>query len=370
MTHTGFYSNERTFWHCTGVQALFLPLGEWVQPPTGSYGADTPDSKRRLVNLANASGLMRKLAVRDAAPATVEDMLRIHPKTYIDAFKAASDAEGGDLGMIAPFSKGGFEIAGISAGLAIQAVNDVIAGEIDNGYALCRPAGHHCLCDMSMGFCLLANIPIAIEAARARHGLDRVAVVDWDVHHGNGTQSIYYDSSDVLTISVHQDRCFPPGYSGTDDRGEGRGLGFNVNIPLPAGSGHRTYLEAFEKIVLPALYAYKPDLIVVASGLDANAVDPLARMLLHSETYRALTDLMVKAAADLCAGRLAVVHEGGYAEAYVPFCGHAILEALSGERTAVADPELEFFELQQPGDRIQAFHSELIAEMAAALSIG
>jgi acetoin utilization deacetylase AcuC-like enzyme len=369
MAITGFYSNERTFWHCTGVQALFLPLGEWVQPPTGSYGADTPDSKRRLVNLANASGLMRKLAVRDSAVATMDDMLRIHPAAYINKFKETSDADGGDLGMLAPFSKGGFEIASISAGLAIQAVNDVIAGDVDNGYALCRPAGHHCLRDMPMGFCLLANIPIAIEAARKRHGIGRVAVVDWDVHHGNGTQSIYYDSSDVLTISVHQDRCFPPGYSGAEDRGEGAGTGFNVNIPLPAGSGHQTYLDAFERIVLPTLRSYKPDLIIVASGLDANAVDPLARMMLHSETYRTLTDLMLKMAADLCDGRLVIVHEGGYAEAYVPFCGHAILEALSGERTPVIDPELEFFALQQPGERVLAFHRELIGELAAALSV-
>ncbi len=367
MPRTGFYTDERTFWHATGMQALFLPVGDWVQPPGGTAGADTPDSKRRLLNLANASGLTRKLVMADSVPATVEDACRVHPRDYIDNFKRASDAGGGDLGRLAPFSKGGFEIAMISCGLAISAVDDVLTGKVDNAYALCRPAGHHCLADMPMGFCLLANIPIAIEAAKARHGISRVAVVDWDVHHGNGTQSIFYDRADVLTISIHQDRCFPPGYSGTEDRGTGAGLGFNLNIPLPAGAGHDAYVHAFDALVLSALESFRPELIIVACGLDANSVDPLARMLLHSESYRALTQKMMDAAGRLCGGRLAVVHEGGYAEAYVPFCGHAVLEVLSGERTAVVDPVLDMALGWQPGPEATAFHQQWVERLAAAL---
>lgn len=367
MPRTGFYTDERTFWHATGMQALFLPVGDWVQPPGGTAGADTPDSKRRLLNLANVSGLTRKLVMAESTPASVEDVCRVHPRDYIDRFKATSDAGGGDIGHLAPFSKGGFEIAMISCGLAISAVDDVLSGKVDNAYALCRPAGHHCLADMSMGFCLLANIPIAIEAAKARHGISRVAVVDWDVHHGNGTQSIFYDRDDVLTISVHQDRCFPPGYSGAEDRGEGKGLGYNLNIPLPAGGGHDIYVHAFEALVLPALEKFQPELIIVACGLDANSVDPLARMLLHSESYRTLTQMMVEAANRLCGGRLVVVHEGGYAEAYVPFCGHAVLETLSGERTAVVDPVLEMALGWQPGPEATEFHRAWVERLVADL---
>ncbi len=367
MPRTGFYTDERTFWHATGMQALFLPVGDWVQPPGGTAGADTPDSKRRLLNLANASGLTRKLVMADSTPATVEDACRVHPRAYIDQFKAVSDAGGGDIGHLAPFSKGGFEIAMISSGLAISAVDDVLNGKVDNAYALCRPAGHHCLADMPMGFCLLANIPIAIEAAKARHGISRVAVVDWDVHHGNGTQSIFYDRDDVLTISVHQDRCFPPGYSGAEDRGEGKGLGYNLNIPLPAGGGHDIYVHAFEALVLPALEAFKPELIIVACGLDANSVDPLARMLLHSESYRTLTQTMMDAANRLCGGKLVVVHEGGYAEAYVPFCGHAVLETLSGVRTEVVDPVLEMALGWQPGPEAAEFHRQWVERLVADL---
>lgn len=369
MPNTALFQNERCFWHSTGVQALFFPLDTWVQPPTGSYGADTPDSKRRLLNLAQASGLIDNLSLPKAEPASREDLLRVHPAEYLDRFKAVSDAGGGDLGQLAPFSKGGYEIASISAGLGIAALDGVLSGEFDNSYALCRPAGHHCLPDMPMGFCLLCNTPIAIEAARARHGIGKVAIVDWDVHHGNGTQHIYYDRGDTLTISLHQERCFPPGYSGEEERGAGAGAGCNINIPLPAGSGHETYLRAMRNIVVPALATFKPDVIVVASGLDANAVDPLARMLLHSDTYREMTRLIMAVASELCSGRLMVIHEGGYSEAYVPFCGHAILETLSGVRTAVEDHEVEMFSLWQPGKRAQVFQDKWVDDLARGFGL-
>jgi len=367
MSNTGFFTDERTFWHSTGAQALFFPVGGWVQAPNGATGADTPDSKRRFLNLLQFSGLAKSLVMPGPNPATREDLLRVHTQGYLERFKALSDASGGEVGIVAPFSKGAFEIAQVSAGLAIAAIDDVMSGKLDNGYALCRPAGHHCLPDQAMGFCLLANIPIAVEAARARHRLDRVAIVDWDVHHGNGTQAIYYERADTLTLSVHQDRCFPPGYSGTDDRGTGPGIGFNLNIPLPAGSGHDAYLAAFRQIVIPALDRYRPDLIVIASGLDANSVDPLARMSLTSETYRELTRLMLDAARRLCGGKLVLIHEGGYAEAYVPFCGHAIVEELCGVRTDVVDPGLEMFTAMQPDARANDFQLRWIADLAATL---
>jgi len=366
---TGFYSDERTFWHSTGVQALIMPIGGWVQPPSGSYGADTPDSKRRFYNLAKASGILKNLVCPDAIPASRTDMLRVHTERYIDLFKDVSDAGGGELGPSAPFGKGGFEIAALSAGLAIEAVKDVIAGEVDKAYALCRPAGHHCMPDHAMGLCLLANIPIAIEAARAQFGALRAAVVDWDVHHGNGTQHVYYDRGDTLTISLHQDRCFPTGYGGIEDRGSGNGEGCNLNIPLPPGSGHETYLSAIDTIVVPALERFNPDLIVIASGLDASGLDPLGRMMLHSGSYREMTARMVAVADRLCNGRLVVVHEGGYSEYYVPFCGQAILETLSGRSTAVEAPDMEMHLGWQPSPRVVAFHAELIHEMAVEFGL-
>ncbi|MCG7508006.1 class II histone deacetylase [Mesorhizobium retamae] len=369
MKKTGFFTDERTFWHTGGIQSLVLPVGGWVQPPSAAGFAESPDSKRRFLSLLQVSGLAAKLDVRSAEPVGREDLLRIHPASYLDEFKRVSDTSGGDLGVSAPFGVGSYEIAALSAGLASAAIDAVLSGTLQNAYALSRPPGHHCLPETPMGFCLLANIPIAVEAARQKHKVERVAVVDWDVHHGNGTQTIYYEDANTLTISLHQEGCFPPGYSGGEDRGAGKGAGANINIPLLPGGGHAVYMRAFERIVIPALEAFQPELIVVASGLDASAVDPLARMNLHSNSYRAMTQSIRDAADRLCRGRLVVVHEGGYSETYVPFCGHALVEALSGETSDVVDPLLEMAELWQPSERFDALQFQLLDELAQAFRL-
>ena len=369
MTKTGFFTDERTFWHTGGIQSLVLPVGGWIQPPSATGFAESPDSKRRLLSLLQVSGLAAKLDLRSAEPASREDLLRVHPASYLDTFKSVSDTTGGDLGVSAPFGVGSYEIAALSAGLAKAAVDAVLSGSVRNAFSLSRPPGHHCLPDTPMGFCLLANIPIAIQAARAKHGVERVAIVDWDVHHGNGTQAIFYEDPNTLTISLHQDRCFPPGYSGAEDRGAGKGEGANINIPLLPGGGHAVYLRAFERIVIPALDAFKPDLIVVASGLDASAVDPLARMNLHSDSFRAMTTGIAEAAGRLCQGRLVIVHEGGYSETYVPFCGHAVIEALSGETSDVVDPLMSMALLWQPEERFDALQFGILDEMARSLGL-
>lgn len=365
---TGFYTDEMTFWHGgTAMTVLTLPVGKWVQPPSGTVGVDTPDTKRRLLNLLRASGLFEQLRVGAAAPVSEADLLRVHPAAYLGRFKAISDTGGGSLGIAADFGPGGYEIAAISAGLAKHAVDDVLTGRVANAYALCRPCGHHCLPDEAMGSCLFANIAIAIEAALAAHGPRRIAVIDWDVHHGNGTQGIFYDRGDVLTISLHQDGCFPFGYGGAEDRGQGAGEGCNINIPLPAGAGHDAYLQAIDRIVLPALHRFAPDIVIVASGLDASIHDPMGRMMAHSGTFRAMTQRVKQAAEALCGGRLVVVHEGGYSEAHAPFCGHAIVEVLADAPPVVADPALPVHQAQQPGTRASAFYRMLIDEWADAI---
>lgn len=362
---TAFFFDELSLWHSAGLHALTLPVGGWVQPPAAAGHAESPETKRRLKSLLDVSGLTRQLHVQSASAASEEDLLRVHTPGYLQRFKALSDAGGGELGPQAPIGPGSYEIAKLSAGLAMAAVDRVLAGESDNAYSLSRPPGHHCLADGAMGFCFLANIAIAIEAAKARRGLGKVAVIDWDVHHGNGTQSIFEARGDVLTVSLHQDGCFPPGYSGEEDRGRGPGLGANLNIPLPPGSGHEAYLQAMQRLVIPALERFEPELIIVACGYDANAVDPLARMLLHSDSFRTMTRLLRQAAERLCQGRLVLVHEGGYSEAYVPFCGLAVIEELAGIRTVVSDPMLEFVQMQQPTAAFLAFQQQWVERQAA-----
>ena len=366
-TATAFFHDERCLWHSTGEAVLFLPVGGWLQPLASGGHPESPESKRRLKSLMDVSGLTDRLTVLSADPVTDDDLLRVHDPAYIERFKQLSKGSGGEIGPEALFSHGGFEIATLSAGLAKRAVAEVLSGVHRNAYALSRPPGHHCLPDQGLGFCLLANIPIAVEAARAEQGLGRVAIVDWDVHHGNGTQHIYYERPDTLTISLHQEHCFPVDTGAVDERGAGAGLGHNLNVPLPPGSGHETYLHAVREIVLPALERFRPELVVIANGLDANVVDPLARQLAHAGTFREMTRLVVEAAETLCEGRVVAVHEGGYAETAVPFCGLAVIETLAGVRTAVVDPFEETFIAQQPTERVVAYQRALVDDAARAL---
>lgn len=365
---TAFYTDELTFWHHSGPHALTMPAGGWVQVPNGSSLAESPESKRRLKNLLAVSGLEAKLDVRTAPPLTRQDLLKVHTPAYLDRLEELSGIGHGEAGPGAPIGPGSYEIACLSAGLATTALEAVLTGEIDNAYSLSRPPGHHCLPDQAMGFCFLANVALAVEAMKTKRGLGRVAVVDWDVHHGNGTQKIFEDRGDVLTISLHQENCFPPGYSGSEERGIGEGFGANINIPLPAGSGHATYLRALDRIVVPALERFRPEVIIVACGYDANALDPLARMQLYSESFREMTRTMRETADRICNGKLVVVHEGGYSEAYVPFCGLATIEEMSGHRTQVIDPLVDFIRLQQPGERTQSVQNTWVDDLATAFS--
>lgn len=364
---TGFFWDEKCFWHAGGNYAFTLPIGGFVQPLNGAGLPETQEAKRRLKNLMDVSGLSVDLQCQSAPAATREDLLRVHPASYLNEFKRLSDAGGGELGRRTPFAAGGYEIAAQSAGLVVAAVDAVAKGTLKNAYALSRPPGHHCLPDFPNGFCLLANIAIAIEAMRAKGLVSRVAVVDWDVHHGNGTEAIFYDRGDVLTVSLHQEGNYPLDTGAITDRGRGAGLGCNVNLPLPAGTGHEAYLYAMDRIVLPQIDAFQPDMIIVACGYDAGATDPLARMLATTDTFREMTLRLKSAAATHCDGRLVLAHEGGYSEVYAPFCGHATLEALSGSDKHVPDPLEEALKVRQPNPRFEAFQKAEIDHLAAQL---
>ncbi len=365
MTKTHFYFDERCFWHGGGNYAQVLPVGGFVQPLVSGGLPEAPETKRRLKNLLEVSGLASHLHMSGAASATIEDLLRVHPKTYVEEFKRMSDQGGGELGLRTPFGPGGFEIAALSTGLVKQAVKSVLEGSANNAYALSRPPGHHCLPDFPNGFCLLANIPIAIEAARAEKLVERVAVVDWDVHHGNGTEAIYYDDPNTLTISLHQERCYPLDTGSADQTGGKAAPNSNMNIPLPPGGGNDLYLEAMERLVLPRLRAFKPDLIIVACGYDAAAGDPLSRMMCSSDTFRKMTEMVMAESG----GKIVTAHEGGYSEVYVPFCGHAVLEAMSGDPVHIEDPMLQRITNQQPNARLAQFHSSEIDRLVEYFGI-
>lgn len=331
---TGFLYHELCMWHDPGPRSIYDQAGIYFQP---ERAYEHPETKRRLRNLLEVSGVMRGLKSLDAEPAQTDDLLRFHTASYIDRLRAASARGPGDAGDGAPFARGGFDIACQSAGMAMRAVEAVMRGEVRNAYSLNRPPGHHAQADQGMGFCLLGNIPIAIMAAQADGLVGKVAVIDWDVHHGNGTQEAFYSRNDVLTISIHHDNNYPLNSGAIDEIGEGEGEGYNLNIPLPAGSGIGAYLATLQQLVIPALERFQPELIVVACGYDASAMDPLGPMQLNSQCYREMTARLMAAADQLCDGRLVFVHEGGYSESYVPFCGLAVIETLSGQHSPVQD---------------------------------
>jgi len=369
MNKTGFFSDERCFWHTTSQHTLVLPISQWVQPSTSGGHAESPESKRRLKNLMDVSGISSLLALETATPATREAILRVHTQRYLDELFEKSSQGAGSVGLQAPIAYGTYETAALSAGLAIGAVNAVMSGELDNAYALSRPPGHHARPDEGLGFCYLSNIAIAIEEAKSKFGIERVAVLDWDVHHGNGTQEIFYNRSDVLTISLHQAGAFPKGYTGECERGSGEGVGYNINIPLNPGSGGAAYAHAMERIVKPALNNFKPELIIVACGYDASSLDPLGRMMLSSDDFRNLTLSVMESAKELCNNRLVMIHEGGYSEAYVPFCGLAVIESLLGARTEVEDIMVSSIKEQQANDAYQKLQLEEIDKLAGQFNL-
>jgi acetoin utilization deacetylase AcuC-like enzyme len=362
---TGLVSHERYFWHDTGTGAGFSNTNQYMQP---DRHPESPESKRRFLALLEVSGLADRLLRIKPRPAERSELLYFHTGAYIDSVRELSAANGGTLGDSLTIGAGSYEIALLAAGGCLEAADAVLGGRAANAYALVRPPGHHAEANQGRGYCVFGNLVLLIRHAQRIHRVGRVAVVDWDVHHGNGTEAAFIEDPSVLAISIHQDRCYPIDQGQLSVTGCGKAAGTNLNIPLPPGSGHGAYLAAFDQVVLPALHRFRPELIVVASGLDASAMDPMGRMLCTSETFRAMSQRIAGAAQALCGGRLIATHEGGYSNAYVPFCGLPVLEEFSGVRTAVVDPYLE--ELMQMGGQDLQPHQAAAVASAARLVKG
>jgi acetoin utilization deacetylase AcuC-like enzyme len=235
--------------------------------------------------------------------------VRVHSSRFVDALSKLRGEEG-YLDPDTYVSAESIEVARLAAGSLVAMVDEILSGPVSRGVALLRPPGHHARPARSMGFCLLNNVAVAAAHARAR-GLRRVAVVDWDVHHGNGTQEMFWRDPSVLYVSTHQ---FPfyPGTGDVDETGEAEGAGYTVNVPLAAGGGDAVYASAFERVVLPVIESYAPELILVSAGFDAAARDPLAQMQLSPEAFGWMAREVARVAQASAQGRMALVLEGGY----------------------------------------------------------
>jgi acetoin utilization deacetylase AcuC-like enzyme len=343
---TGWLWDTRYAFHDTGYGAVFVPAGGPPVQPGLPY-AENPLTKTRFRDLVEATPDLRdQLVELRARRATDAELERLHPAAYVERLRALDEAGGGDAADEggAPLARGSYEIARLAVGGALVAVEAVMTGEVDNAYALVRPPGHHAETAMARGFCFFSNTALAALHARHAFGALRVAIVDWDVHHGNGTEDAFYEDRDVLTISLHADRLFPPDRGLLEHNGAGPGSGTNINVPLPDGTGTEAYISAIRDVVVPAIGRFAPDLVLIACGFDASVHDPLGRQLVHSNGFRRMTELVLEIATDVCDGRVVCIHEGGYSEGYVPFCGVAVVEALLGTTPVVQDPFLVYVE--------------------------
>jgi acetoin utilization deacetylase AcuC-like enzyme len=341
---TGFVWHELYGWHDTGTNAGLLPGDSSMLQPYLHF--ESPESKQRFASLVEVSGLARHLMRLEPSPATDEDILRCHTPEHLSRLETESAApRGGDAGDgTSPFGHRGLDIARLAAGGTIAALEAVLDGRVQNAYALVRPPGHHARPETGMGFCMLGNAAIAVARARAANPDLRVVTMDWDVHHGNGTQAIFWNEPDVLTISLHQDGLFPANSGTLDEQGGPSAPNSAMNIPLPSGTGNGGYLHALREAVVPAIRAFSPDVIVIPSGFDASCFDPLGRMAVTARGFRDMTRVMLDIADEVCAGRLMMTHEGGYSPTYVPLCGVSVLSEMSGVPVDVIHPLYETFD--------------------------
>ncbi len=257
-------------------------------------------------------GLIPHLALIEARPATREQVLAVHTPEHFDLIERTATLPGtARLDADTYVNPASFGVALLAAGGACAAVDAVLAGKADNALALVRPPGHHATAERAMGFCLFNNIAIAARHAQQAHGLKRVAIIDYDVHHGNGTNEIFYADPSVLFISLHQYPLYP--MSGlADETGSGDGAGYSVNLPLPAGCGNAAYARALAEIVIPAVERFQPELLLVSAGFDAHWMDPLAHMQLSLAGFNHLNNELNGLAAARCQGRIVFCMEGGY----------------------------------------------------------
>jgi acetoin utilization deacetylase AcuC-like enzyme len=262
--------------------------------------------------------------------ATPDEILRVHSREHFDRIAEASGRAPTQIDPDTYIAAESLEVALLAAGGSAELALRVARGELDSGFAAVRPPGHHAESDRAMGFCLFNNVAIAARALQEEESVDRIMILDWDVHHGNGTQHCFESDPSILYASTHQ---FPfyPGTGAVGEIGVGRGEGFTFNVPLPAGCGDREYVGAMEHLIAPAARSFRPEMILISCGFDAHRDDPLAAMNVTREGYRDMGAIARALAEDLCEGRILFVLEGGYAASGLEDGVNAVLDVIAGE---------------------------------------
>ena len=338
---TGFIFEDHYLGHDTGVQTTVVMRNGSFQLDPESHPSSVYITQR-IKQFLDGSGLTAQMEPIAARAANEEELAVYHSHEFIAGVRKHGEGgpgkgDWGEIERDTPLSQGSFDAAICAAGGAINAVQAVMSGKVRNAYALLRPPGHHALSNRAMGFCIFNNAVIAAHYARNVYGLERIMIVDWDVHHGNGTQDAFYADPGVLFVSLHQQDWYPKLSGEVEQVGAGAGAGFTINIPLPPGTGDRGYQAAFEQLVVPLGLRYRPQLVIISAGQDANWLDPLAQMMVTQSGFRRMSELVLELAEEVCEGRLVMLQEGGYSAAYVPYCTVAAVEPLLGLDLGIID---------------------------------
>ena len=283
---------------------LFLEHSEEGHP-------ESPERLEAIMELLNKSGLVARLVGIEPQPATDAQILAVHAPEHVARIQRVVAHGGGHLDPDTYVNIFSLDAARLAAGAAVRAVDAVMSGEVDNAFALVRPPGHHATRDAAMGFCLLNNIAIGAQHALDAYHLGRILIVDYDVHHGNGTQDIFYREPRVMFFTTHL-YPFYPGTGNWNEIGSGDGMGYTINVPLGAGVGDRGYQQIFDELLFPLAERYRPQLVLASVGYDAHWRDPLALANLSISGYVSLARMLMELARELCDGRLVMLLEGGY----------------------------------------------------------
>ncbi|MHB1219918.1 MAG: arginase family protein [Alphaproteobacteria bacterium] len=332
--------------HDMGMVAFEVPRYPFLA--VAEKHVEGPDRVRNMLSILKKGPLAKRVQWHKGRPATRDELLTFHTPGFLADLERVTKSKGRGKWYTRTtlFTPKSYGPAKAAAGTAIAAMDHMLDGKGALTYALVRPPGHHASPDTADGYCFLNNTALAAQRAIER-GAKRVAILDWDVHHGNGTQEGFYGRDDVLTVSFHMDHGawhpkFHPQTGKADEVGKGRGKGFNLNVPLPMGTGDPGYLKAMREIVAPTVNAYRPEVIVVANGQDANQFDPNGRQLVTMAGFRALAEEARKLARKHTGGRLVAVQEGGYQMTYAALCMHATLEGFLGTGPLLKD-EIAFY---------------------------
>lgn len=284
---------------------------DYLKHQTGHGHPESPDRLTAVMERLDKTGLLKELAVIEPKPAREDDILLVHSKEHLDTVKNAWERGFISVTPDTPISEDSFRIAMLAVGGVLTGIDRITAGEVANSMALVRPPGHHATPDQAMGFCLFNNVAIGARYLQKKHSIERILIVDWDLHHGNGTQEAFYEDPSVLYFSTHQYPHYP-GTGSFHETGEGKGKGFTINVPMRAGTPADEFIKKFRDALYERALEFSPEFVLVSAGFDAHLNDPLGELLLTEDSYAEMTEIILDIAHKCCKGRVLSVLEGGY----------------------------------------------------------